>query len=134
MLLNIPVLDLLHSQFDIELNVGVDPFSGKATYNVKDIHSRPRQPHSLSLSLAGDLTLALLNSPEESPSDPGTLCIRISPAQVSMSEQGLANMPEGSSSDFLSCWKLITSSFAQSLYFTLPIPRAYQTNLSVVRI
>lgn len=88
MLLNIPVLDLLHSQLDI----WVDPLSGKLTCNIRDVPSRLRQCHS---SHSSDLALILQSSPEEG--CPGTLCIRLSPAQDSVSGYSPVDMSEGSS-------------------------------------
>lgn len=88
MLLNIPVLDLLHSQLDI----GVDPRSGKLTCNVKDIPFSLRQGwRSLN---ASDFALTLQSSSEDS--NPGTLCINISPVQVAISGHNSMNVSEGS--------------------------------------
>ncbi|KAG6371793.1 hypothetical protein JVT61DRAFT_9148 [Boletus reticuloceps] len=91
MLLSIPVLDILHSQLDIELDIGVDPSNGTLTYNIKDIHSRLRQPHELQTT-GTDLALTLQSSPQGS--DPGTLSIRISPTQAALCDPNSMNVSE----------------------------------------
>lgn len=126
MLLNIPILDLLHSQLDI----GVDPLSGKLTYNIKNIPSRLRQYYR-SLH-ASDLTLTLQSSPEDGRS--GLLSIRISPAQVAVSGHSSTNMSEGSSRASGGGTSGNHALCAQSLHFMVSLHRIFWTSLSTVRI